>query len=66
MPPNTRGKIKEHLEGVHRNTEGIKSHCNKITELVGDKNMKVTMAVTKLQEVNNILDEFAMNLYGSI
>ncbi len=66
MPSNTRGKIKEHLEGIHRNTEAIKAHNNQIITLVGDKNPKVTLAVENLQEVNKMLDEFAMKLYGQI
>jgi len=66
MPSNTRGKIKEHLEGCHRNTEAIKAHNNQILGLVADKNPKVTKAVTNLLEVNQILDDFLMKLYGQI
>jgi len=66
MPSNTRGKIKEHLEGVHRNTEAIKSHLAMTLALVADKNPDVTAAIEALGKVNDVLDESAQNLYGLI
>ncbi|KKN26673.1 hypothetical protein LCGC14_0872400 [marine sediment metagenome] len=66
MPSNTRGKIKEHLEGCHRNTEAIKEHCAKILALVGDKNPKVTAAIEALSNINTVLDESAQNIYSLI
>jgi len=66
MPSNTRGKIKEHLEGCHRNTEAIKEHCTKILVLVGDKNPKVNGAIVALAQVNDLLDESAQSIYSLI
>lgn len=66
MPSNTRGKIKEHLGGVHRNTEAIKEHCAKIQTLVADKNPEVTAAIAALGKVNDVLDESAQRLYAII
>ena len=34
MSGNTRGKIKEHLEGIHRNSEWSISHVNKSLTLI--------------------------------
>ena len=66
MPSNTRGKIKEHLEGCHRNTEAIKEHCVKILLLVADKNPDVTSAINALSKVNDLLDESAQNIYSIV
>lgn len=66
MSSNRRGKIKEHLEGIHRNTEAIKTHCIKCLELVGDDNPKVSEVVVKLAEVSDVLDEFARSTWTMI
>lgn len=34
MAGNTRGKLKEHLEGIHRNFEGVKAHVEKSLVLI--------------------------------
>ncbi|KKN16535.1 hypothetical protein LCGC14_0974860 [marine sediment metagenome] len=66
MPGGTRGKIKEHLEGVHKNTEAIKEHCNKCLALIGDKNPKVQQAFLVLTQFTEQLDDLAKNVYSRI
>jgi len=66
MSSNRRGKIKEHLEGVHRNTEAIKTHCVKCLELIGDDNSLVTEVIRKLGDVTELLDEFVQNAWSNI
>lgn len=66
MPSHTRGKILEHLEGVHRNCEAIKEHCSKSIALVGDRNPTVTQTFIKLAELADVLDSFAQKTYGNI
>jgi hypothetical protein len=66
MPSNTRGKIKEHLEGVHRNTEAIKSHLSTILALVADKNIGLTKGINALSELNEFVDYSAKKLYSVI
>lgn len=66
MPSNTRGKLKEQLEGIHRNTEAIKQHCNRMIFLVGDKNTTVVAAVNALAKINDVLDESAQRIYGIV
>lgn len=34
MAGNTRGKLKEHLEGIHRNLDWAVQHCNKSLALI--------------------------------
>lgn len=66
MAGATRGKIKEHLEGIHRNYDWIQYHCDKITVLVGDKKLNLTeaMAVLKAQVIE--LDKLVQGLYSKI
>ena len=66
MGRNTRGKIKEHLEGMHRNTEGYKAHCMAFMDFIGDNNPKARLAFDQLWELNQVLDDFTQKLYGSI
>lgn len=64
MPGGTRGKIKEHLEGVHRNCEAIKVHCAKSFVLIGDKNPEYSRAFEAIMALSKNLDEFAQDLYS--
>ena len=64
MPSNTRGKIKEHSQGIHKNTEAIKTHCTSALALIADKNPEVSLTYKKLYELADILDEFNVQLYS--
>ena len=66
MPKGTRGKLQEHLEGVHRNTEAISSHCWKCIDLVKGRNEPVTESFQALLKLSNFLDETAQKIYGLI
>jgi len=63
MPTHTRGKIKEHLEGIHRNCESTKLHCAKSLTLIADQNPKISEAFGALIALTNNLDELAQNVY---
>ena len=64
MPGGTRGKMKEHLEGVHRNCEAIKKHCALSQDLIAGKNPQWTGAFEVLIALAQNLDETAQDLYG--
>lgn len=66
MASGTRTKIKEHIEGVHKNTEAIKQHCIKCLEIIADKNPQMTMSFRQLAKVTNMLDEFAQKIYSHL
>jgi len=63
MPKHTRGKIKEHLEGVHRLTEAIKIHCAKSIALIDDPDHEHTKAIVALVSLTTNLDELAQAIY---
>ena len=66
MASNTRGRIKERFEGIHKNFDWIKEHCAQCLKLIGDKNPDMSKAVSALGEGTKTLDEIAQNIYSTI
>ncbi len=66
MAGNTRGRIKEHLEGIHKNLDWIKAHVIDTLDLIQDKNPKLTTAMKGIGEVSDQIDELIKGLYGKI
>ena len=66
MAGNTRGKIKEHLEGVHRNCDWQLHHISTILALVGDKNPEVKTSMETLARSIGVVDEFNQLIYSKI
>ncbi len=66
MAGNTRGKLKEHFEGIHRNFDWIVYHSQEALKLIQDKNPKLTKAVTALAAGVKQLDEHTQDLYSKI
>lgn len=66
MAGNTRGKLKEHFEGAHRNFDWILYHCEECLKLIGDKNPKLTQSVKGLAEGTKTLDELALGIYSKL
>lgn len=66
MAGNTRGKLKEHFEGIHRNFDWIIYHCEKCLNLIKDKNPKMTESTKALAEGVKTLDEITQDLYSRL
>ena len=66
MAGNTRGKIKEHFEGIHRNFDWILYHCEKILALVADKHPGLKTAAESLVKAINALDKVVQDVYSRI
>ena len=66
MAGNTRGKCKEHFEGIHRNFDWITYHCEKLLGLIQDKNEPMSNAVKSLAEGVKTLDECTQGLYDKL
>ena len=64
MASGKRGKIKEHLEGVHRNCEWITDHCVQSMQINNDVHPELTESFQALAEIALQLDHFANNLYS--
>ena len=66
MAGNTRGKLKEHFEGIHRNFDWILYHCDSSLGLIEERNPKLSEAVKSLAEGVKTLDEITQGLYATI
>ena len=66
MAGNTRGKLKEHFEGMHRNFDWIIYHCQESLKLIKDMNPKLTKAVKALAEGVKQQDELTQDLYSKL
>jgi len=66
MAGNTRGKLKEHFEGIHRNYDWVDDHCNKVVVLIAGRKPKLTEAIQALQTETKALDNLVQGLYSTI
>lgn len=66
MAGNTRGKIKEHFEGMHRNFDWLEVHCGQIVALVDGRTPKLTEAIETLHLEIRALDKLTQALYSTI
>lgn len=66
MAGNTRGKIKEHLEGCHRNFDWIRFHIETALILIKQHNPKLTQGLTAAGKAVDVLDETIQGVYGKI
>jgi len=64
MASTTRGKLKEHTEGVHRDCEWIKQHCTACLAMLPPKYEPLRENYEGLIKIADQLDKFAQKLYG--
>lgn len=66
MAGNTRGKLKERFEGVHRNFEWSKKHLVDALILIQEHNPKLSESIKALAKGIESLDELAQGIYGKL
>lgn len=66
MAGNTRGKIKEEMEGLHRNLDWSSVHAQKIQLLVGDVHPHIVDCFRAMDEQFRQMDELLMGIYATI
>ena len=66
MASNTRGKLKEEFEGIHRNFDWITHHCQKALGLIKDMNPGLTEALKSLHKGVETLDNIVLELYSKL
>ena len=66
MAGNTRGKLKEHFEGVHRNFDWSTKHLIIAQQLIKERNPKLTSGIKSLAEGIEMLDKLAMEIYARL
>ena len=66
MAGNTRGRLKEHFEGIHKNCNWITKHCEDCLNLIKDKNPKLSKGIKGLAAGIATLDSFAQSIYRKL
>ena len=66
MAGNTRGKLKERFEGVHRNFDWSRQHLIAALALIKEHNPNLTQGIQSLADAVDTLDELAMNIYAKL
>ena len=66
MAGNTRGKLKEEFEGIHRNFDWITVHCQRSLVMIKEHKPNLSTAIKKLGEACEALDKLAQNIYAKL
>ena len=66
MAGNTRGRLKEKFEGVHRNFEWAKKHLELALTLIQEHKPNLSESIESLSKGIDTLDELAMNIYARL
>jgi len=66
MAGNTRGRLKERVESIHRDFEWAKTHTAASLELIGDMKPELSKAFSGLGEGIEQLDKLAMSIYSHL
>jgi len=66
MASGTRGRLKEHMIGVHKNCEWIQTHCVECVKLLDNGYEKHREGFESLHAIAVTLDEFAASLYNKL
>lgn len=66
MAGNTRGRLKERFEGIHKNYDWVIAHCQESLALIEDKNPKLSEAIKSLADGTQLLDELAQKVYATL
>jgi len=66
MAGNTRGRLKERFEGIHRNFEWIRKHLAESLALIQEHNPKLSEGIKSLSKGIDTLDELTQDIYSKL
>jgi hypothetical protein len=66
MAGNTRGKLKEKFESIHRDFNWCQRHCEDALELIQEHKPSLSDAIKSLHKAVLQLDELAQNIYARL
>jgi len=66
MSGNTRGKLKEQFEGIHRNLDWIKHHCDYALNLIAGRKPLLSESIKSLAEAVQQLDKLVQGIYSKL
>lgn len=66
MAGNTRGRLKERFEGIHKNFQWILEHCEQSLELIKQHKPELSDSIKSLESAVQSLDELTGNIYNKL
>ncbi len=66
MSGNTRGKLKEEFEGMHRNLDWLQAHCTKALVLIQQHNPALSESINQLSSIVVELDKLVLGVYSKL
>ena len=66
MAGNTRGKLKENFEGIHRNFTWIQTYCVRSLVLVKEHKPELSKAIRALHKSCEQIDKLAQDIYSRL
>ena len=66
MAGNTRGKLKEKFESIHRDFDWAQKHCEESLVLIQEKHPHLSEAITSLHGAITELDKLAQDIYSKL
>jgi hypothetical protein len=66
MSGNARGKLKEEMEGIHRNIDWVRVHAQKSIALLGDAHPEMVEMFNGLITAMDTLDEMTLKVYATL
>jgi len=66
MSGNARGKLKEEMEGIHRNLDWVRVHAGKGKDLLGGTHPEISELFDALICEMDVLDDLTLRLYATV
>lgn len=66
MASGKRGKLREQLEGIHKNCEWIRQHCDKSLSLINVGHPEIINSLNALRQLIDFVDESAQKIYSHV
>jgi len=66
MAGNTRGKLKEEFEGIHRNFDWITVHCGRSLNLIKEHKPNLSESIQALDKGCKALDKLSQAIYAQL
>ena len=66
MAGNARGKLKEEMEGIHKNLDWVSVHAQKAKMILGDTHPELHAMFDNLIQASTTLDQIAADVYSRL
>lgn len=66
MAGNARGKLKEEMEGIHKNLDWVSVHAQKAKMILGDAHPELHQMFDNIILATSTLDQIAADIYSHL